>query len=128
VEGALAQAQALDLVARLPQGTATLLGEDGARLSGGERLRIVLARAFVSDAAVVVLDEPTSQLGPEDEAAVLTALDRLARGRTLLTVTHRPAPLALHDRVVRLEHGRVVDDGGPVGDASVVVVGAGGAR
>ena len=58
----------------------------------------------------MVLDEPTSQLDAGSEAVVLAALDRLARGRTVLTVTHREAPLLVHDRVVRLEGGRVVDD------------------
>jgi len=81
----------------------TPLGEDGARLSGGERLRVALARAFVKDAAVVVLDEPTSQLDPGGEAEVLAALADLAQGRTVLTITHRSAPLALHDRVVELD-------------------------
>jgi thiol reductant ABC exporter CydD subunit len=107
VRQALARAHALELVDRLPQGVDTPLGEDGARLSGGERLRIALARAFVADAAVVVLDEPTSQLDPGSESAVVAALAELAQGRTVLTITHRDAPLALHDRVVRLAGGRV---------------------
>jgi ATP-binding cassette subfamily C protein CydD len=95
VEQALARAHVLDVVSRLPQGLHTPLGEDAARLSGGERLRLALARAFVKDAAVVVLDEPTSQLDEHAEAAVLAALDELARGRTVVTITHRAAPLAL---------------------------------
>jgi thiol reductant ABC exporter CydD subunit len=107
VERALDRAHARDVVARLPQGLDTPLGEDGARLSGGERLRIALARAFVKDAAVVVLDEPTSQLDAESEAEVLAALRELADGRTVVTVTHRFAPLALHDRVVRIEDGAI---------------------
>ncbi|PWW24429.1 ATP-binding cassette subfamily C protein CydD/ATP-binding cassette subfamily C protein CydCD [Geodermatophilus normandii] len=107
VERALARAGALDLVRRLPQGTATPLGEDGARLSGGERLRLALARAFVQDAALLVLDEPTGQLDAATEREVLVALADLAAGRTVVTVTHRPAPLALHDRVVALEEGRL---------------------
>lgn len=106
---ALTQAQAQDFVRRLPHGIDTPLGEDGARLSGGERLRLALARAFLADAAVVILDEPTSQLDRASEAAVLTALDELARGRTVLTITHREAPLALHDRVVRLAGGQLLD-------------------
>ena len=69
---------------------------------------LALARAFVKDAAVVLLDEPTAQLDAGTEAAVLAALADLARGRTVLTVTHRDAPLALHDRVVELHEGRVV--------------------
>jgi ABC-type transport system involved in cytochrome bd biosynthesis fused ATPase/permease subunit len=102
VARALARAHAT-FVAALPHGADTPLGEDGARLSGGERLRIALARAFVKDAAVVVLDEPTSQLDPGGEAEVLAALADLAEGRTVLTITHRSAPLALHDRVVELD-------------------------
>jgi ATP-binding cassette subfamily C protein CydD len=118
VETALARASLLDVVRRLPQGLDTPLGEDGARLSGGERLRIALARAFVKDAAVLLLDEPTAQLDPDSEAEVLAALDALARGRTVLTVTHRAAPLALHDRVVPLEDGRTAPDPVP-GPAAV---------
>jgi ATP-binding cassette subfamily C protein CydD len=107
VEEALARAGLLDVARRLPQGLATPLGEDAARLSGGERLRLALARAFVADAALLVLDEPTGQLDEATEAAVLAALDDLAAGRTVVTVTHRTAPLALHDRVVALEDGVV---------------------
>ena len=100
VATALRRANAWTFVVGLPRGVDTPLGEDAARLSGGERLRLALARAFVKDAALVVLDEPTSQLDAASEAEVLAAVDELARGRTLLTVTHRTAPLALHDRVV----------------------------
>ena len=107
VERALARAHALDLVRRLPDGLQTRLGEDAARLSGGERLRLALARAFVKDAALIVLDEPTSQLDERSEADVLAALADLAQGRTVVTITHRSAPLALHDRVVELDHGVV---------------------
>jgi thiol reductant ABC exporter CydD subunit len=107
VAEALRRAGLRDVVAGLPQGPDTPLGEDGARLSGGERVRLALARAFVKDAPVLVLDEPTGQLDAATEAGVLAALDDLARGRTVVTVTHRTAPLALHDRVVVLEDGRV---------------------
>jgi ATP-binding cassette subfamily C protein CydD/ATP-binding cassette subfamily C protein CydCD len=107
VEAALRSAHALEFVRRLPRGLDTPLGEDAARLSGGERLRLALARAFVKDAAVVLLDEPTSQLDAGTEAAVLAALAGLAQGRTVLTVTHRSAPLHLHDRVVELHEGRI---------------------
>jgi ATP-binding cassette, subfamily C, bacterial CydD len=109
VERALARAHALGFVRALPQGMATPLGEDAARLSGGERLRLAIARAFLKDAGVVVLDEPTAHLDGGSEAEVLAALDALAEGRTLLTITHRPAPLLLHDRVVRLEDGRLLE-------------------
>jgi ATP-binding cassette subfamily C protein CydD len=107
VEEALRRAHVLDVVTRLPQGLDTPLGEDAARLSGGERLRIALARAFVKDAAVVVLDEPTSQLDRGGEQQVLAALRELAGGRTVLTITHRSAPLALADRTVELVDGDV---------------------
>ena len=107
VAGALARAGLTGLVRRLPQGADTPLGEDAARLSGGERVRLALARAFVKDAPFLVLDEPTGQLDAATEAEVLAALDELARGRTVLTVTHRTAPLALHERVVALQGGRL---------------------
>jgi ABC-type multidrug transport system fused ATPase/permease subunit len=107
VERALAAAAALEFVRRLPDGIATRVGENGARLSGGERLRIGLARVFVADAAVVLLDEPTSQLDPGTEAAVLGALAEVARGRTVVTVTHRAALLPEHDRVLELTGGRL---------------------
>jgi ATP-binding cassette, subfamily C, bacterial CydD len=107
VQSALAGAQAWEWVLDLPAGLDTALGEDAARLSGGERLRIALARAFVADASVVVLDEPTSQLDRATESAVLAALDELAVGRTVLVITHRAAPLAYVDRVVELRDGAV---------------------
>jgi ATP-binding cassette, subfamily C, bacterial CydD len=113
VEAALRSAHALEFVRRLPRGLDTPLGEDAARLSGGERLRLALARAFVKDAAVVLLDEPTSQLDAGTEAAVLAALADLAQGRTVLTVTHRSAPLHLHDRLVELHEGRVASGVAP---------------
>jgi thiol reductant ABC exporter CydD subunit len=104
---ALERAHVLDVVTRLPNGLDTALGEDGAFLSGGERLRIALARAFVKDAAVLVLDEPTSQLDADAEAEVLLAVRELAHGRTVVTITHRSAPLDLHDRVVHVADGAV---------------------
>jgi thiol reductant ABC exporter CydD subunit len=109
VERALARASALGFVQALPQGLHTPLGEDAARLSGGERLRLAIARAFLKDAGFVLLDEPTAQLDEGSEGEVLAALDALADGRTLLTITHRTAPLVLHDRVVRLEAGRLLE-------------------
>ena len=109
VERALDRAHALGFVRALPQGLRTPLGEDAARLSGGERLRLAIARAFLKDAGIVLLDEPTAHLDGDSEAEVLAALDALAEGRTLLTITHRPAPLLLHHRVVRLEGGRLLE-------------------
>lgn len=100
-----AVAQALDdagagFVAGLPAGIHTVLGEGGAGLSAGQRQRVSLARAFLRDSAVVLLDEPTAGLDAGTEADVVRALRRLAEGRTLVVVAHRPALLGMADRVV----------------------------
>ncbi|MFF9162418.1 thiol reductant ABC exporter subunit CydD [Streptomyces longwoodensis] len=105
VRRALADAGALEFVDALPDGPATVLGEDGAGLSAGQRQRLALARAFLADRPVLLLDEPTAALDGETEAEVVTAVRRLAAGRTVLLVVHRPALLAVADRVVRLTGG-----------------------
>ncbi|MEU3553668.1 thiol reductant ABC exporter subunit CydD [Streptomyces fragilis] len=102
VRRALADAGALDFVDALPDGTGTMLGEDGAGLSAGQRQRIALARAFLADRPVLLLDEPTAALDGATEAEVTEAVRRLAVGRTVLLVVHRPALLAVADRVIRL--------------------------
>ncbi|MGW2826301.1 thiol reductant ABC exporter subunit CydD [Streptomyces sp. NPDC001443] len=103
VRRALRDAGALDFVDALPAGTGTVLGEDGAGLSAGQRQRLALARAFLADRPVLLLDEPTAALDGATEAEVVEAVRRLAVGRTVLLVVHRPALLAVADRVVRLE-------------------------
>ncbi|MFG3364355.1 thiol reductant ABC exporter subunit CydD [Streptomyces sp. NPDC090032] len=103
VEEALREAGAQDFVRALPDGMDTLLGEDGAGLSAGQRQRLALARAFLADRPVVLLDEPTAALDGETEAGIVEAVRRLAAGRTVLLVVHRPALLAVADRVVRLD-------------------------
>lgn len=103
VLAALREAGALEFVEALPDGTRTELGEDGAGLSAGQRQRLALARAFLADRPVVLLDEPTAALDGETEAGIVEAVRRLAVGRTVLLVVHRPALLAVADRVVRLD-------------------------
>ncbi|MEU6840876.1 thiol reductant ABC exporter subunit CydD [Streptomyces sp. NPDC046716] len=103
VLGALRDAGALEFVQALPEGVATVLGEDGAGLSAGQRQRLALARAFLADRPVVLLDEPTAALDGETEGGIVEAVRRLAVGRTVLLVVHRPALLAVADRVVRIE-------------------------
>ncbi|MFC9405764.1 thiol reductant ABC exporter subunit CydD [[Kitasatospora] papulosa] len=105
VMSALREAGAYDFVAELPDGADTPLGEDGAGLSAGQRQRLALARAFLADRPLLLLDEPTASLDGETEAGIVDAVRRLAEGRTVLLVVHRPALLSVADRVVALEPG-----------------------
>ncbi|MFE7457812.1 thiol reductant ABC exporter subunit CydD [Streptomyces sp. NPDC057554] len=117
VVAALRDAGAYDFVAGLPERERTLLGEDGAGLSAGQRQRLALARAFLADRPLLLLDEPTASLDGETEAGIVDAVRRLAAGRTVLLVVHRPALLAVADRVVTLEP-RTVDASGPAAPAA----------
>lgn len=105
VDEALRDAGAWEFVSALPQGARTPLGEGGVGLSAGQRQRLALARAFLADRPVLLLDEPTAALDGETEAAVVEAVRRLAVGRTVLLVVHRPALLAVADRVVPVGEG-----------------------
>jgi ATP-binding cassette, subfamily B, bacterial len=111
VREALSQANALEFVHAMPEGIATHLGERGVKLSGGQRQRIAIARAILADRAVLLLDEATSSLDAESEKAVQTALERLMRGRTTLIIAHRLATVKSSDRIVVMDHGRVVASG-----------------
>lgn len=105
------RAGAHDFVTALPDGYATRIGERGARLSGGERQRLSIARALLKDAPIVVLDEATAFVDPENEAALQDALSELVRGRTLLIVAHRLSTIVGADQIVVLDRGRVVEQG-----------------
>lgn len=109
VPAAVTAAHLVEVVAALPDGLDTMLGERGYGLSSGERQRVALARAFLRDAPLLLLDEPTARLDGASEALVLEATRRLARGRTALLVAHRPALLADADRVLRVDGGQVVE-------------------
>jgi ABC-type multidrug transport system fused ATPase/permease subunit len=105
------QAHAHEFVAALPQGYDTPVGERGARLSGGQVQRLALARAFLKDAPLLVLDEATANLDPEVEALVQEALGRLLRGRTALLIAHRLPTVYRADRILVLDGGRLVQAG-----------------
>ncbi|MFF2023030.1 thiol reductant ABC exporter subunit CydD [Streptomyces sp. NPDC058171] len=108
VRRAARAASAAPFVRALPRGYDTPLGEDGAGLSAGQRQRIALARAFLVDAPILLLDEPTAHLDPESEAAVTRAMVRLMRGRTSVVVAHRTSLLPHADRIVTVRAGRLV--------------------
>ncbi|WP_047863990.1 thiol reductant ABC exporter subunit CydD [Rubrobacter aplysinae] len=111
VEEAVRMSGLTELVERLPHGYETQLGERAARLSGGEAQRVAVARAFLKDAPVLVLDEPTSELDPEAERLIRDSLFRLMRGRTVLLIAHRLSTIRHADRVYVLDEGRVVESG-----------------
>jgi ATP-binding cassette subfamily B protein len=107
-----------EFITRLPQGYDTQVGERGAQLSGGERQRVSLARAFLKDAPLLILDEPTSSVDTATEAAIMDALDRLMRGRTTFIIAHRLATLDGCDVRLRLECGRLMHEAEPQGAAT----------
>jgi ATP-binding cassette subfamily C protein CydCD len=104
-------AQAHDFITALPQGYDTLIGEQGARLSGGQAQRLALARAFLQDAPFLILDEPTAHLDPQTEADLQAATQALLHGRSALIIAHRLQTITQADKIVVLENGRVVQTG-----------------
>jgi len=110
VEAARA-ANAHDFIVKLPEGYGTSLGERGAQLSGGERQRISIARAFLKDAPILILDEPTASVDVETEAEILESLERLMRGRTTVVISHRLSAVRDSDLILVVDDGRVVEQG-----------------
>jgi ATP-binding cassette subfamily B protein len=110
VEAARA-ANAHEFILALPHGYQTEVGERGVKLSGGERQRISIARAFLKDAPILILDEPTSAVDSRTEAAILQALERLMRGRTTFLVAHRLSTVRRADQILVLERGRIAERG-----------------
>ncbi len=107
-------ANAHDFIVTLPDGYDTLVGERGLRLSGGERQRIALARAFLKDAPILILDEPTSAIDVATEALIMEAMQRVMAGRTTLMIAHRLSTLEVCDARLVIEHGRLVEATGNI--------------
>ncbi len=111
IERAATLAQAHDFIQALPKGYDTPCGERGTRLSGGQRQRIAIARAFLRDAPVLIMDEAVSNLDTESEAALRGAMNEVRRGRTVLIIAHRPSTIRSAERILLIEDGRIAEDG-----------------
>jgi ATP-binding cassette, subfamily B, bacterial len=111
IEAAARTARIHDLIVSLPEGYDTIVGERGYRFSGGEKQRMAIARTVLRNPPVLVLDEATSSLDTQTEAAVQAELERLAQGRTTITIAHRLSTVRDADQIVVLEHGRIVERG-----------------
>jgi ATP-binding cassette, subfamily B, bacterial len=111
IEAAARAAQIHDLIASLPEGYDTVVGSRGHRFSGGEKQRIAIARTLLRSPRVLVLDEATSALDTETERAVQRALDDFSRNRTTITIAHRLSTVRKADRIVVIDHGRIIESG-----------------
>ena len=113
VEAAARAANAHGFLSALPEGYDTLVGERGVKLSGGQKQRLAVARAFLTNPQLLLLDEPTSAVEPESEALIIEAIERLMQGRTTLVVSHRLSLARTADRVVVITNGRIAEQGSP---------------
>jgi len=113
IHAAIEAAQAAEFIGRLPRGLETRLGEGGARLSGGEKQRLAIARALLRDPRILILDEATAHLDAASEAALNTALRRLIRNRTAIVISHRLASMLTPDRIFVIGEGRLIEQGAP---------------
>jgi len=111
LEAAVKAAYLHDFITSLPQGYETIIGEGGARLSGGQAQRLALARAFLKDAPILILDEPTSNLDPETESLLEESTRQLMQGRTVIAIAHRLNTIFQADQIVVLEKGQIVEQG-----------------
>jgi ATP-binding cassette subfamily B protein len=111
IEEAACLANAHDFIIQQPKGYTTLVGERGVKLSGGERQRIALARAFLANAPILILDEATSSLDSESETAIQEAMERLMVGRTSIVIAHRLSTVRMLDRILVFDRGRIVEEG-----------------
>jgi len=112
IEAAAEAAYAREFIDRLPEGFATLVGENGVMLSGGQRQRLAIARALLKNAPILILDEATSALDTESERHIQTALDRVMAGRTTLVIAHRLSTVERADLILVMDQGRIVERGG----------------
>jgi ATP-binding cassette subfamily B protein IrtB len=111
IEAAARAARCHDFIEKLPDGYRTMVGEGGSTLSGGEKQRISIARALLKDAPIVLLDEATASLDPENELFIQEAIDDLVRNKTVVVIAHRLHTIARADKIVVIDHGTVVDQG-----------------
>lgn len=105
------KARCHEFIMEFPEGYDTNVGEEGSRLSGGERQRISIARALLKDAPIILLDEATSNIDPENEGEILNAIDELTKNKTVVTIAHRLSTVENADNIIVLDHGRIVQEG-----------------
>ena len=105
------KARCHDFIMELPDGYQTIVGEGGSTLSGGEKQRISIARAILKDAPIIILDEATSSVDPENQHLLIEAFDELTRNKTLITIAHRLSTIRNADQILVVEEGKIVQSG-----------------